>query len=127
MSATVLIIDDDRELCALLSDFLSLEGFQTSAVHDGAESVKHCRTHTYDAIVLDIMLPGLQGLDVLRQLRQFIATPILMLTARGEDTDRILGLELGADGYLPQALQSPGIISQTARYPATWPYVQHAK
>jgi len=102
MSATVLIIDDDRELCALLSDFLSLEGFQTSAVHDGAESVKHCRTHTYDAIVLDIMLPGLQGLDVLRQLRQFIATPILMLTARGEDTDRILGLELGADDYLPK-------------------------
>lgn len=102
MSATVLIIDDDTELCALLSDFLSLEGFQTRAVHDGAEAVTHCHRQQYDAIVLDIMLPGLQGLDVLRALRQFTDTPILMLTARGEDTDRILGLELGADDYLPK-------------------------
>lgn len=102
MSANVLIIDDDRELCALLSDFLSLEGFDTQAIHDGAEAVTHCREHEHDAIVLDIMLPGLQGLDVLRQIRQFSNTPILMLTARGEDTDRILGLELGADDYLPK-------------------------
>jgi DNA-binding response OmpR family regulator len=102
MSASVLIIDDDKELCALLSDFLSLEGFATCAVHHGAEAVAHCQEHNYDAIVLDIMLPGLQGLDVLRQVRQFSTTPILMLTARGEDTDRILGLELGADDYLPK-------------------------
>lgn len=100
MTTTVLIIDDDKELCALLSDFLTLEGFDPRAVHDGAEAVKHCRDHHYDAIVLDIMLPGLQGLDVLRQLRQFSNTPVLMLTARGDDTDRIVGLELGADDYL---------------------------
>jgi DNA-binding response OmpR family regulator len=102
MSATVLIIDDDKELCALLSDFLQLEGFRASAVHDGAEAVEHCRHHQYDAIVLDVMLPGLQGLDVLRKLREFSTTPILMLTARGEDTDRILGLEMGAADYLPK-------------------------
>jgi DNA-binding response OmpR family regulator len=102
MSATVLIIDDDKELCSLLSDFLQLEGFHASAVHDGAEAVEHCRHHQYDAIVLDVMLPGLQGLDVLRKLRAFSTTPILMLTARGEDTDRILGLEMGADDYLPK-------------------------
>lgn len=102
MSATLLIVDDDKELCSLLCDFLSLEGFSPSAVHDGAEAVAHCREHSYDAIVLDIMLPGLQGLDVLRQLRQFSATPVLMLTARGEDSDRIVGLELGADDYLPK-------------------------
>jgi len=102
MSATVLLIDDDRELCILLADFLLLEGFQASAVHNGAEAVDHCRTHSYDAIVLDIMLPGLQGLEVLRRLRQFSSTPVLMLTARGADTDRILGLELGADDYLPK-------------------------
>ncbi len=102
MGNNVLIIDDDKDLCALLSDFLSLEGFAAQAIHDGAEAVAHCRRHNYDAIVLDIMLPGLQGLDVLRQLRQFSTTPILMLTARGEDTDRILGLELGADDYLPK-------------------------
>lgn len=102
MSATVLLIDDDRELCSLLCDFLSLEGFTPSAIHHGADAVTHCQQHSYDAIVLDIMLPGLQGLDVLRQVRQFSTTPILMLTARGEDTDRILGLELGADDYLPK-------------------------
>lgn len=102
MSATVLIIDDDTELCSLLSDFLKLEGFQSRAIHDGAEAVEHCRQHHYDAIVLDVMLPGLQGLDVLRKLREFSTTPILMLTARGEDTDRIVGLEMGADDYLPK-------------------------
>ena len=102
MSATILIIDDDRELCGLLAEFLQLEGFTASAVHDGAAAVAHCRDHSYDAIVLDVMLPGLQGLEVLRSLRKFTATPILMLTARGEDTDRIVGLEMGADDYLPK-------------------------
>lgn len=102
MCATVLIIDDDQELCALLSDFLQLEGFESSAVHDGAEAVTHCRSNQYDVIVLDVMLPGLQGLDVLRKVREFSTTPILMLTARGEDTDRIVGLEMGADDYLPK-------------------------
>lgn len=102
MSASVLIIDDDQELCGLLSEFLHLQGFTTNAVHDGAEAVTHCRQHHYDAIVLDVMLPGLQGLDVLRQLRKFSQTPILMLTARGEETDRIVGLEMGADDYLPK-------------------------
>jgi DNA-binding response OmpR family regulator len=100
LSSSILIIDDDTELCALLSEFLHLEGFSTHAVHDGIEAVSHCRENTYDAIVLDIMLPGMQGLEVLRTLREFSDTPILMLTARGEDTDRILGLELGADDYL---------------------------
>ena len=102
MGATILIIDDDRELCALLAEFLQLDGFATNAVHDGAAAVDHCRGQSYDAIVLDIMLPGLQGLEVLRSLRRFSSTPVLMLTARGEDTDRIVGLEMGADDYLPK-------------------------
>jgi DNA-binding response OmpR family regulator len=102
MDNSILIIDDDRELCQLLAEFLHREGFSTVAIHDGAEAVAHCRTHSHDAIVLDIMLPGIQGLEVLRQLRQFTAVPVLMLTARGEDTDRIIGLELGADDYLPK-------------------------
>ncbi|GAB5451982.1 MAG: response regulator transcription factor [Halioglobus sp.] len=102
MNDSVLIIDDDRELCTLLREFLQLEGFSSSAIHDGSEAIAHCRNHSYDAIVLDIMLPGTQGLDVLRALREFSAVPVLMLTARGEDTDRILGLELGADDYLPK-------------------------
>lgn len=100
MTTKILIIDDDKELCALLADFLKLEGFQTEAQHDGLQAVSHCREYQYDAIILDIMLPGLQGLEVLRKLREFSHTPILMLTARGEDTDRIVGLEMGADDYL---------------------------
>ena len=102
MSATILIIDDDRELCALLAEFLQLEGFTATAIHDGVAAVDQCRRQSYDAIVLDIMLPGLQGLEVLRSLRRFTSTPVLMLTARGEATDRIVGLELGADDYLPK-------------------------
>jgi len=102
VSSTVLIVDDDRELCDLLIEFLLLEDFQASAVHNGREAVSLCRERDFDAIVLDIMLPGLQGLEVLRALRTFSSTPVLMLTARGEDTDRIVGLELGADDYLPK-------------------------
>lgn len=102
MSATVLIIDDDRELCALLGEFLQLEGFTVSALHNGDQALLHCRERHYDVLVLDVMLPGMQGLEVLRQLRVFCDTPVLMLTARGGDTDRIVGLELGADDYLPK-------------------------
>lgn len=97
-----MIVDDDRELCDLLIEFLRLEGFEASAIHDGQDAVGLCRERSFDAIVLDIMLPGLQGLEVLRVLRSFTTTPILMLTARGEDTDRIVGLEMGADDYLPK-------------------------
>ncbi len=102
MGSSILIIDDDRELCALLADFLTLEGFSVAAIHNGAEAIRYCESNTADAIVLDIMLPGLQGLEVLRKLRTFSNTPVLMLTARGEDTDRIVGLEMGADDYLPK-------------------------
>jgi DNA-binding response OmpR family regulator len=102
MGVDILIIDDDRELCALLTDFLLLEGFRCKSLHDGRKAVEHCRHQQYSAIVLDIMLPGLQGLEVLRELRRFSTTPILMLTARGDDTDRIVGLEMGADDYLPK-------------------------
>jgi DNA-binding response OmpR family regulator len=102
MNHHILIIDDDRELCSLLGDFLELEGFDVSAVHDGAEAVDVCKGREFDAIVLDVMLPRVQGFDVLRRLREFSATPVIMLTARGEDTDRIVGLEMGADDYLPK-------------------------
>ncbi len=102
MTTPILLIDDDIELCELLAEFLALEGFHSTAIHNGAQALTQLRQHNYDAIVLDIMLPGMQGLEVLRNLREFCTTPVLMLTARGEDTDRILGLELGADDYLPK-------------------------
>jgi len=100
MTHSLLIIDDDVALCELLRDYLQPEGFEVAAMHDGAEALQQLRTAEYDAIVLDSMLPGRMGLDVLRELRQFSSTPVLMLTARGDDTDRIVGLEMGADDYL---------------------------
>ena len=102
MNHTILIIDDDRALCELLRDFLGLEGFNTEAVHDGAEAIEVCKGREFDALVLDVMLPRVQGFDVLRKLREFSSVPVIMLTARGEDTDRIVGLEMGADDYLPK-------------------------
>ena len=102
MNPRVLIIDDDVELCELLSDFLRLEGFEVDALHDGREALRRIDASAPDALVLDIMLPGMQGLEVLRQLRTQHSLPVIMLTARGEDNDRILGLELGADDYLPK-------------------------
>jgi DNA-binding response OmpR family regulator len=102
MSQRILIIDDDVELCELLADFLQLEGFEVASLHDGGEALQRIDDIGPDAVVLDIMLPGMQGLEVLRQLRERTRLPVIMLTARGEDNDRILGLELGADDYLPK-------------------------
>ncbi|MGN5517488.1 response regulator transcription factor [Halopseudomonas sp. Lyrl_26] len=94
------MIDDDRELCDLLGSWLEAEGFSLTAVHDGAAGLEAALNGDYGAIVLDMMLPGMNGLEVLRALRQSCNTPLLMLSARGEPVDRILGLELGADDYL---------------------------
>ena len=102
MTDSVLIIDDDRELCELLTQYLQLQGFSVESEHDGAQALRQLKRKQYDVLVLDIMLPGKHGLDVLRELRETSSTPVLMLTARGEDTDRIVGLELGADDYLPK-------------------------
>lgn len=100
MNQTILMIDDDQELCELLGSWLAAEGFILTSVHDGAAGLEAARDGSYEAIVLDMMLPGMNGLEVLRALRQTCNTPLLMLSARGEPVDRILGLELGADDYL---------------------------
>ncbi len=98
----ILLADDDRELAEMLRDFLAREGFDASVAHDADAAIAAARAEDFDAIVLDVMLPGRSGLDVLRELRRESATPVLMLTALGEDIDRILGLELGADDYIPK-------------------------
>ena len=100
--ATVLVIDDDRELCALLRDFLEGEGYEVRARHDGPSGLTDVDADEPDLVVLDVMLPGMNGFDVLRELRTRSRVPVVMLTARGEDIDRIVGLELGADDYLPK-------------------------
>ena len=103
MSITsILIIDDDTELCEMLSEYLQAENFLVATVHDGVEGITQALSHPYDAIVLDVMLPSADGFTVLREIRAKSAIPILMLTAKGEDIDRIIGLEMGADDYLPK-------------------------
>ena len=96
----VLLIDDDSELTKLLEEYLEEEQFQLDAVHDGVSGLEKALNNQYAVVVLDVMLPGMSGLDVLKQLRQKSSVPVLMLTARGSELDRILGLELGADDYL---------------------------
>ena len=98
----VLLIDDDVELCELVGELLAAEGFAVECVHDGEAGVQRAANEQFDLLLLDVMLPKLNGLEVLRRLRQRSNTPVLMLTARGDDVDRIVGLELGADDYLPK-------------------------
>jgi two-component system response regulator CpxR len=98
--ARVLLADDDAELCKLLKAFLVAEGFEVEMVHDGASALDQATSSEYDLIILDVMMPYRNGLEVLRLLRARKLTPVLMLTARGEDVDSIVGLELGADDYL---------------------------
>lgn len=112
MNCPVLIIDDDAELTDMLGEYLGAEGFAVSAVHDGLEALRVAGQGQYGLAVLDIMLPGLGGLEVLRQLRQTSMMPVLMLTARGSDLDRIVGLELGADDYMPKPFNPRELVAR---------------
>jgi len=99
---TILVVDDDPNVCELVALYLAQEGFRVECIHDGAEALARARSHPPDLIILDLMLPSLDGLEVCRELRKEHQTPIIMLTARGDDVDRILGLEMGADDYVPK-------------------------
>lgn len=96
----ILIVDDDRELGEMLREFLAPDHLDVSACLSGEDGLRALREDAYDLVILDIMLPGMSGLDVLKEVRQSDDIPIIMLTARGDDVDRILGLEFGADDYL---------------------------
>ncbi|NVK22151.1 MAG: response regulator [Kangiellaceae bacterium] len=98
--AKLLLADDDIELCQLLQEYLSHEGFVISLAHDGATAAKLIQDDSFDLMVLDVMLPNMNGFDVLKEVRKESQIPILMLTARGDEIDRIVGLELGADDYI---------------------------
>jgi two-component system response regulator CpxR len=98
----VLIIDDDEELCELVSEYLTVEGFAIESVNDGETGLKRALSGDYDMAILDVMLPKMNGFDVLRNLREQSELPVIMLTARGDDMERIVGLEIGADDYLPK-------------------------
>ena len=102
MSAKVLLIDDDVELVDMLRDYLEREGFAVESAHDGDAGVAAALSGRHDIAVLDVMMPGRNGIQALGLIRAASALPVIMLTARGDDTDRIVGLELGADDYVPK-------------------------
>ena len=112
MQVRLLLIDDDLELCELLTEFLTAEGFAVEAAHDGEAGVKRAASGEYALLVLDVMLPGLNGFEVLRRIRATQRTPVLMLTAKGDDVDRIVGLELGADDYLPKPFNPRELVAR---------------
>jgi two-component system response regulator CpxR len=96
----LLVVDDDVELCSLLGEFLHREGYTVECVHDGKSGLEKALQGGSDLVILDVMLPGLDGFEILKRIRLNSRVPVLMLTARGEDVDRIVGLEIGADDYL---------------------------
>lgn len=98
----VLLIDDDTELCSMLVDYLARHGFSVTTEHNGEHGLHRALTGEFSMVLLDVMLPGLDGFEVLRRLRTSSQVSVLLLTARGEDIDRIVGLEIGADDYLPK-------------------------
>jgi DNA-binding response OmpR family regulator len=102
MGEKILLIDDDVELVEMVRDYLTQEGFDVTLAHDGTTGVREALNGRYAIAVIDVMMPGINGIEVLRRIRKESAMPILMLTARGDDTDRIVGLELGADDYVPK-------------------------
>jgi two-component system response regulator CpxR len=122
----ILVIDDDIDLCELLTDYLTTEGFTVEVVHEGEAGAAQALAGDYELVVLDVMLPGINGFEVLRRLRTGSTTPVLMLTARGDDVDRIVGLEMGADDYLPKPFNPRELVARiravqrrTAAAPAT--------
>lgn len=108
----ILMIDDDTELTQLVAEYLALDGFEFEAVHDGEQGLARANDNNCDLILLDVMLPKRDGLSVLKALRQGPYCPVLMLTARGDDIDRILGLELGADDYLAKPFNPRELVAR---------------
>ena len=112
MSARLLLVDDDEKLARLLRDYLQQFGYEVDTAHDGRKGLAMALEGAYAAVILDVMLPGLNGFDVLRELRKESQVPVLMLTALGDEPDRIAGLEIGADDYLPKTFSTRELLAR---------------
>ncbi|MGX2955646.1 response regulator [Ursidibacter arcticus] len=108
----ILLVDDDIELTELLAELLSLEGFETQVVYNGQEALQELELQQYDLMLLDVMMPILNGIETLKQVRQKYNLPVLMLSARDDEIDRVLGLELGADDYLPKPFNDRELVAR---------------
>lgn len=108
----ILIIDDDPKLCRLVRDYLEPMGYEVEMANTGIEGLEKVLAKTYQAVILDVMLPGMNGFDVLKQIRRTSTVPVLMLTALGDESDRIVGLEMGADDYLPKTFSTRELLAR---------------
>lgn len=108
----ILMIDDDRKLCRLVADYLEPMGYEVEAAHNGVQGLEMIRANKYQATILDVMMPEMDGFEVLKLLRKESDIPVLMLSARGDETDRIVGLEMGADDYLPKTFSSRELLAR---------------
>ena len=108
----ILIIDDDEKLCLLVQEYLGSMGYEVESAYTGTEGLKKAVQGNFHAIILDVMLPEMDGFEVLRQLRTQSIIPVLMLTSRGDETDRIVGLEIGADDYLPKTFSTRELLAR---------------
>jgi two-component system response regulator CpxR len=108
----VLLVDDDRKFCRLVRDYLDPMGFDVSVAHNGVEGLEKALSESFQAVILDIMMPGEDGFGVLRRLREKSTVPVLMLTALGEEADRIVGLEMGADDYVPKTFSTRELLAR---------------
>lgn len=111
-NSKILIIDDDVKLCRLVREYLAPFGFDVTGKHNGLEGVDEVSSQDYDAVILDVMLPGIDGFEVLRRIRAISTVPVLMLTALGDEADRIVGLEIGADDYLPKTFSTRELLAR---------------
>ena len=108
----LLVIDDDKKLCRLIRDYLEPMGYEVESAYTGPEGLEKAQAGPYQAIILDVMLPGMDGFEVLKHLRRASDVPVLMLTSRGEEPDRIVGLEIGADDYLPKTFSTRELLAR---------------
>ncbi|KYF68533.1 two-component system response regulator [Sorangium cellulosum] len=122
----ILVIDDDAELCELLAELLGQEGYSVESARDAISGLARAQEKAFTLVVLDVMLPGLNGFEVLTRLRQSSRVPVLMLTARGEDVDRIVGLEMGADDYLPKPFNPRELVARVRALHRRASHVGHA-
>lgn len=108
----LLMIDDDLKLCRLVKDYLEPLGYEVESAHTGPHGLEKVTSGEYHAVILDVMLPGMDGFEVLRQIRRTSTVPVLMLTALGDESDRIVGLEIGADDYLPKTFSTRELLAR---------------
>ncbi len=113
----ILMIDDDKKLCRLVADYLEPMGYEVASAHDGVSGLEMARGDVFHAVILDVMMPQMDGFEVLKRLRRESDIPVLMLPARGEQPDRIVGLEMGADDYLPKTFSSRELLARLRAVP----------